>query len=205
MARAQDVVSVTEQTIGDIFEQYTAESEETIDYDSFYEDLMECSRNPINLNKATQRELERLPFLSDIQVENILSYVYLHGPLQTIYELQLIEGLDMTDIRRMIPFVKVGEANDTHNRIYWNDILKHGKNELYFRTDKGMETKEGYQFLPEEDTNTPQTNTARYLGNQLYQSFKYRYHYKDRIQAGITAEKDAGEQFWGSVHKGYDF
>jgi len=203
--RAQDVASVTEQTIADIFEQYTAESEETIDYESFYEDLMECARNPINLNKATQEELERLPFLSDTQVENILSYVYLHGPLQTIYELQLIEGLDMTDIRRMIPFVTVGEANDTHNRIYWNDILKHGKKEVYFRLDKGLETKEGYQFIPEEDTNTPQTNTARYLGNQLYQSFKYTYHYKDRIQAGITAEKDAGEQFWGSVHKGYDF
>ena len=205
-SRAQDVVSDIEQTINDVFEQYVAESEETIDYDTFYEDLVECSRNPINLNRTTREELERLPFLSEIQIEHILSYVYQFGPLQTIYELQLIEGLDMTDIRRMIPFVFLGKADDSGKKIYWNDILKYGKNELYFRLDRGLETKEGYQFLPEEDANTPQTNTGNnYLGNQLYNSLKYRFRFKDRILAGVTAEKDAGEQFWGNAHKGYDF
>jgi len=38
--RAQDAVSITEQTIADIFEQYAAESDENIEYDTFYEDLM---------------------------------------------------------------------------------------------------------------------------------------------------------------------
>ena len=204
-SRAQDVTSATEQTIAGIFEQYVAESDETIDYETFYDDLMSCSLNPVNLNKATQNELEKLPFLSDTQVENILSYVYQHGSMQTIYELQLIEGLDMTDIRRMLPFVYAGEANASGKKIYWNDILKYGKNELYFRLDKGLETKEGYRLLPDEDVNSSQTQPKSYAGNQLYNSLKYRFHYKDRILAGITAEKDAGEQFWGKVHKGYDF
>jgi hypothetical protein len=115
-SRAQDVVSNAEQTIDDIFEQYSDESDQTIDYDSFYEDLIECSKNPVNLNKTTQDELKRLPFLSDIQIENILSYVYQYGPLYSIYELQLIDGLDMTDIRRMIPFVVVGEAGNLTGR-----------------------------------------------------------------------------------------
>ncbi len=204
-SRAQDAATTIEQTITDIFEQYSAEMNESIDYDTFYEDLILCSRNPVNMNRATQEELERLPFLSDIQVENILAYVYQFGPLSTIYELQLIDGLDMTDIRRMIPFVVVGARGGTKDKIYWNDLSKYGKNELYFRLDKGLETKEGYQFLPEEDVNAPETNAGNYLGNNLYNSFKYRYHYKDRVLAGLTAEKDAGEQFWGSTHKGYDF
>ena len=204
-ARAQDVVAVTEQTIAGIFEQYSAENGETIDYDTFFDELMDCSRNPVNLNHTTREELEKLLFLSDVQVENILAYVYLYGPLQTIYELQLIEGLDMTDIRRMIPFVTLGKGDDSRNKIYAYDILKHGKSELYVRLDKGLETREGYQSSPEETINEPQTNTTGYLGSQLYNSFKYRFHYKDRIQAGFTSEKDAGEQFWGSVHKGYDF
>ncbi len=203
--RAQDAVSTTEQLIADIFEQYTAESEEAIDYDSFFEDLLFCAQNPINLNQAKREELERLPFLSDIQVENILSYVYQFGPMQTIYELQLVEGLDMTDIRRMLLFVKVGEGVDTNKKVYWNDLLKYGKNELFFRLDKGLESKEGYQFMPEEDPKSEESNSKKYLGNELYNSLKYRYHYKDRIQFGVTAEKDAGEQFWGSTHKGYDF
>ncbi|MDR3652867.1 MAG: helix-hairpin-helix domain-containing protein [Paludibacter sp.] len=203
--RAQDAVSTTEQLIADIFEQYAAESEETIDYDSFFEDLMFCSENPINLNLATREELEKLPFLSDIQIENIQSYVYENGSMQTIYELQLIEGLDMTDIRRMLPFIKIGEAGNLTPKIYWNDLLKYGKNELFFRLDKGIETKEGYRFLPEEDQNSASTNSVNYLGNDLYNSLRYNYHYKDRIKFGMTAEKDAGEQFWGSTHRGYDF
>jgi len=204
-ARAQEAVTIIEQTIADIVEQYAAESEEAIDYDSFYEDLMQCSANPINLNKATQAELEQLPFLSDKQVENILAYIYQFGPMHTIYELQLIEGMDMTDIRRMIPFVFTGEGSDTKKIIYWNDVLKFGKSELYFRLDKGLETKEGYHFKQEEEADSPGANTASYSGNSLYHSVRYRFHYKDRIQGGILAEKDAGEQFWGSAHKGYDF
>ena len=202
---AQDAITTTEQLIADIFEQYTAESEDDIDYDTFYEELMYCSQNPINLNRTTREELERLPFLSDIQVENIISHIYRFGPLQTIYELQLIDGLDMTDIRRMLPFVVVGEVAETFKKIYWQDLLRYGKNELFFRLDKGVETKEGYQFLPEEDVNADEANAKNYIGNSLYHSLKYRYHLKDRIQVGMTAEKDAGEQFWGATHKGYDF
>ena len=203
--RAQDAASTTEQIIADIFEKFTAESEETIDYESFYDDLMFCAENPINLNQTNREELEKLQFLSEIQIENILSYAYENGNLKTIYELQLIEGLDMTDIRRMLPFVKLGEVNDYRTKFYWNDLLTYGKNEFLFRLDKGLETKEGYQFLPNEDVNAHATNPKLYIGNELYNSLKYRFHYKDRIQFGFSGEKDAGEQFWGTANQGYDF
>jgi len=203
--RAQDVVSTTEQLIADIFEQFKAESDEVIDYESFYDDLMFCAQNPINLNQTNRDELDKLQFLSEIQIENILSYIYEFGSLHTIYELQLIEGLDMTDIRRMLPFVRIGEGDDSKNKIYLKDLIRYGKNELLFRLDKGLETKEGYQWLPEEDVDAPTVNPKLYLGNELYNSLKYRFHYKDRVQFGFSAEKDAGEQFWGNRNKGYDF
>ncbi len=202
--RAQDAAATTEQIIADIFEKFTAESDETIDYESFYDDLMFCAENPINLNQTNREELEKLQFLSEIQIENLISYVYENGSMQTIYELQLVEGLDMTDIRRMLPFVRLGDSDDSKSKIYWNDLLKYGKNELLFRLDKGLETKEGYQFTPNEDVNAPTVNPKLYLGNELYNSLKYRFHYKDRIQFGFSGEKDAGEQFWGTSNKGYD-
>lgn len=203
--RAQDAMSTTEQLIADIFEQYIAESEDEIDYDSFYEDLMYCAQNPINLNLTSRDELDKLPFLSDFQVENLLSYVYENAKLYSIYELQLIEGFDMTDIRRLLPFVKVGEADKYGKKIYWRDVLNYSKNELYFRLDKGLETKEGYQFLPNDDQNSALSNPKMYVGNAIYNSMKYKFHFKDRIQFGFTAEKDPGEQLWGALHKGYDF
>ena len=64
VARAQDAVATTDQLIADIFEQYTAENDDDIDYDTFYEELMYFAENKINLNKTTREELERLPFLT---------------------------------------------------------------------------------------------------------------------------------------------
>lgn len=203
--RAQDVIATTEQLIADIFEQYTQESEDEIDFDTFYEELLTVSENPINLNLTRREELEKLLFLSDIQIENILKYIYRFGPIYTIYELQLIEGLDMTDIRRMLPFVFVGGFSDTTKKIYLPDLIKYGKNEILFRIDRGLETKEGYRLANENDEDNSDINAKKYLGNATYNFIKYKYQFKDRVTAGFTAEKDAGEQFWGNKHKGYDF
>lgn len=198
----QDAEKTIEQLIADIFEQYTEESDVSVDYESFYEDLMYCAQNPINLNATSREELRKLQFLNDIQIENIQAYIYQYGPLKELYQLQLIEGLDMTDIRRMLPFVKTGKGADEKKKFYARDLLSYGRNQLLIRLDKGMQLREGYR--PGYDEETGQQNTT-YEGNDWYNSLKYRYHFKDKIQIGVTAEKDEGEQFWGRNHKGYDF
>ena len=204
--QAQSIaVNTTNQIIADIYEQVSEEAETEIDFTNFYDDLMFLSDNPINLNKTNKEELEKLQFLSDSQIENILYYLYRNAPLNTIYELQLIEGLDMTDIMRILPFVKLGEADIKQQKINLNEVFKYGKNDLYLRLDRGLETKEGYRFLPDEDQQTAAQNAGKYLGDPFYTNLKYRFQYRDRIQAGITAEKDAGEQFHGQYHTGYDF
>ncbi|MHB9055508.1 MAG: helix-hairpin-helix domain-containing protein [Paludibacteraceae bacterium] len=205
--QAQDPGESTEQIIVDIYEQVSEESEsETgIDFTNFYDDLIFLSENPINLNNTTKEELDKLQFLSDTQIDNILYYLYKNAPMQTIYELQLIDGLDMTDIRRMLPFVRLGDAMSKSLTIKFNDIFKYGKKEIYLRLDKGLETKEGYRFLPEEDFQSTEKNSRKYVGDPFYTNLKYKFHYKDNIRFGITAEKDAGEQFWGNYNKGYDF
>ena len=89
--QAQSIaVNTTNQIIADIYEQVSEEAETEIDFTNFYDDLMFLSDNPINLNKTNKEELEKLQFLSDSQIENILYYLYRNAPLITIYELQLI-------------------------------------------------------------------------------------------------------------------
>ncbi|MDQ9768741.1 hypothetical protein RFZ33_16880, partial [Acinetobacter baumannii] len=45
-----------------------------------------------------------------------------------------------------------------------------------------------------------------YLGNSIYHSVRYRFRFKDKFFAGLTAEKDGGEPFFaGPNRKGYDF
>jgi hypothetical protein len=151
-AKAQNPENSIEQVITDIYEQYSEESETEVDFTNFYDDLMSLSENPINLNNTNQDELEKLQFLSDVQIDYILYYLYRNAPLQSIYELQLIDGLDMTDIQRMLHFVVLGKSAYEKNKLIWKDVFKYGKNEVYLRFDKGLETKEGYRPLPEEDT-----------------------------------------------------
>ena len=194
--KAQDKTIVTDQFIADIFEQYAAETEEEMDFETFYEELMELAESPIVLNSATKEQLEKLPFLSDVQIENILSYRYSFGLFNSLFELQLIDGLDMTDIRRLLPFVVLGESQLKTKKIYKYDLLKYGKNQLFLRFDKGIEPKAGYQSIEGETESV-------YLGSSLYNSVKYQYRFKDRIKVGLTMEKDAGEQFAGNTHKGY--
>ena len=198
-AHAQESAGRTvEQIIADIYEQVSENSDTEIDFTSFYEDMIYYSENPINLNKTTKEELEKLQFLSDIQVDNILHYLYRYAPLNTIYEMQLIDGLDMTDIRMLLPFVMLGEAGARKETLRLKDVFKYGKNELYLRLDRGLETKEGYRFIPEEEQQAEEKNARKYVGDPFYNHIKYRFRYRDRIAFGVTAEKDAGEQF--SVH-----
>ena len=198
---SQTATQTAESIINDIFEQYTAESDETIDYESFYNDLISLTDNPLNLNTASREELEKLAFLSDIQIENILAYIYKNAQLNTIYELQLIEGIDMTDIRNMLPFVQIGKTDNVNDKIYVNEIFKYGKSDVMYRIDKGLEQKSGYI----KSIDSQGISSTIYNGSPIYNSLKYNFNFKNRIQFGATMEKDAGEQFWGKQHKGYDF
>ncbi|MFZ4581265.1 MAG: hypothetical protein ACOYM7_01330, partial [Paludibacter sp.] len=70
---AQNSVQNIDEIINDIFEQYTAESEESIDYESFYSDLVSLAEYPLNLNNTTKEELDRIKKVKgDISPDNVL-------------------------------------------------------------------------------------------------------------------------------------
>lgn len=187
-----------------IFSQIVENNEqEDIDQTQLYEDLFYLSQYPINLNATNKKELEQLQFLSDIQIENLLFYLYQYRGMYTIYELQLVEGLFDQDIRNMLPFVTVGAVKKETPPLRLKDVFKYGKHEILARSDKGVETKEGYRFFPEEELE--KYPNKRYEGDPFYYSLKYRFRYSNRVQFGFTGEKDAGEQAWSSYNKVFDF
>ena len=70
------------------------DDEEELNWENVIEELSERIQQPVNLNSATKEQLEQFPFLTDIQIENLLAYVYINGQMQTIYELQLVEEIN---------------------------------------------------------------------------------------------------------------
>ncbi len=175
----------------DILEEVSSDEEDK-NWDDEIEELSQRIQEPINLNSATKEQLEEFPFLNDKQIENILAYVYIDGPMQTLYELQLVYGMDRKTIQYLIPFVCTKPIEKKEPLPNLKKILSRGKNELLTRFDIPFYTRKGYQ--------------SSYLGPSIYHSLRYRFHYKENIYWGITAEKDAGEPFFARHNiKGYDY
>lgn len=191
--------------IDDIVEQFVCENEENVNtVEEIKHMLYEFAENPLNLNVATKEELELLPFLSPKQIENILFYIYNYGKMHSIYELRLIEEMDMTTIQLLTMFVTV-ENDDTSGDIQgFKNMFKYGKSEFYTRLSTGIQHKKGYDNVT--DSIREKYPGSYYLGSPFYNSVRYRYYYKNNLSIGVVAEKDPGEEFFRNTNrKGYDF
>lgn len=185
---------VVEQQIENITEADESETED----DSYAQALQHYIKNKLNLNIATQVELREFPFLSPIHIGNFLNYRRLFGKLINIYELQAIPGWDVDVIQKFLPFVTVGTALPLKDdfRIRFNE----GEHTILSRATYIFEKSEG--FRRKTDTNA----TSFYPGSRERLLVRYKYQYRNLLQFGITAEKDAGEQwFRGAQKNGFDF
>ena len=174
------------------------EGDGDFDFNTLFEELAFYRDNPIDLNRATERDLLELRLLSDVQIVNLISYRQRAGPLLAVYELQVIPGFDLPTIRGILPYVAVGTGLDDY-QVPVGRMLTKGKNEFFVRWQRIPEKQRGYR-TPED----PEAN--RYLGdpNQLY--FRYRHTYSNKLSYGLTAEKDRGEEFFsGSNPQGFDY
>lgn len=172
-------------------EQLSMDGEER-NWENELEELSRHLQEPININSATKQQLEQFPFLTDIQIENILAYIYIHGQMQTVYELQLVEEMDKYTIELLLPFVCVQPVKMSSNYPSLKTLLKYGKQEVLTRLDIPLYTRKGYK--------------NNYLGPSMYHYFRYNFHYGEYLQTGVVSEKDAGEPLF-ALHnrKGYDY
>lgn len=197
----KDTLPEIPETSRRLLEDYLQNSDEEGDFDfnTLYEDLERYIERPLNLNEATEADLQDLRLLSDVQIINFLRYREIAGDLVSLYELQAVPGLDLGTIQALLPYVAIsGNTDDYQESI--SDMLKEGQNELYLRWSRILETQRGYLPLAEGETG------SRYEGdpNQLYLRFKHSY--SNRLSYGFTAEKDRGEAFFrGANKKGFDF
>lgn len=158
---------------------------------------------PININTATFDELSVLPFLTERQIEDIHAYIYIHGPMLTLGELQLTGSLDYGTRRLLRQFVYAGPARPEKERISLDELLKYGRSEALVRMDIPLYLRDGFRYhSPEELKRYP--NRAN-LGSRLSHNVRYSFNWHNRIRFGFTADKDAGEPFMGRNRTGYDY
>lgn len=157
-----------------------------LNYEELLESLGQLYIHPLDLNQANYAQLASLFVLSDRQIKNILDYRGKAGNFASIYELQVVEGLDLATIYKIIPFVTITESEFSTQSV--SNSLNNANHTFILRTNNVLEQKKGYTPLKGRET-------VRYLGKpgSIYLRYKM-FHSKD-ISAGFTLEKDDGESF----------
>jgi hypothetical protein len=208
MAYSQQNSSENDPRKSNIIEQrieFLAEvlEQEDLDYTTVFEDLSWYFDHPVNLNDADAELLRRLYILDDFQIAALLEYRRKYRDFLTIYELGLVKGIDPTTIGMILPFVKV-EPSAQKDKLTLQRVLKYGRNDMFLRYQRVLEPQEGFKSI--DDSTLAANPNKRYLGNPDKYYLRYRFRFGDRIMAGITAEKDPGEEFFkGSQKRGFDF
>ncbi len=162
--------------------------------DSYLLNLVKYTVRPLNLNKAGSDELKHLPFLNDLQIQSFLLYRRLLGQLVNIYELQAVPYWNINTIKQVLPYTSLSDNNILDNiRERW----KGGSHSLLLRTSRVLEKSKGFQ---------KSSGSSQYPGDPLRLYLRYQYNYKNVLQWGLLADKDAGEQlFKGAQKAGFDF
>jgi hypothetical protein len=195
MAQTPELPStIAEQKLETLTEN--SDDNETED-DSFLQSMQQFLKDPINLNTADAEQLKELLILSPIQIQNLISYRNLLGNFINLYELQAVPGWNIGTIQKLRLFITVSNKVVLVHSL--KERLQNGSNTILVRTSEVLEKSKGYRA----DATTAHNF---YPGSPQKIFIRYKYQYKNLLQYGVLAEKDAGEQFFkGAQKRGFDF
>ncbi len=163
--------------------------------DANWQYLQQLLKVPLNINTVGEEDLSLFNFLTPLQIQYFLKYRQLLGNFISIYELQAVPGWDVGTIKKILPYIIVAEENSG-----WKNIgqrLSSGTHTILLRAAQVLEKSKGY-------TVTGPGNY--YMGTPQKLLLRYKYAWGNLLQYGITADKDAGEQFFkGAQKSGFDF
>lgn len=164
--------------------------------DSWIQEMVVFARSPINLNYTDVTTLQQLKVLTPMQINNLMIYRQRLGLLMSIYEVQAIPGWDVETIRKIRPYIMVGQDLNLARSI--SERFKGGEYSILGRVTQLIEEQRGFI----KDT----AGKSYYPGSSQRLLFRFRYNYKNSLQYGFTGEKDPGEEFFrGSQKQGFDF
>ncbi|MEO7446088.1 MAG: hypothetical protein ABIU55_11370, partial [Ferruginibacter sp.] len=141
--------------------------------------------------------LRELTILSPLQIQNLLAYRRVLGILLNVYELQAVPTWNLRTIKKILPYVTVSNQPRLFESL--GQRLHGGENSILVRVSQTLEKSRGYLA-------DPATTKNYYPGSPQKLFLRYKYVYKNLLQYGFVAEKDAGENFFkGGQKQGFDF
>ncbi len=144
----------------------------SIEDDRFIYEFEDLRDQRMDINKATETDLAKIPFLSPVQISDILLYRQKYGDFVSKYELQVIPSLDSTTVQYLVY------------------IFNFDKNKETFTESRGRFFTYWYGTSPTQDG----FNRGKYLGARFKNTNRIRYT-NDKYAMGLCTESDQGERF----------
>jgi hypothetical protein len=172
-----------------------AETEGTeIDNSALLDDLTSGSEHQININLATEQELEQLSLLDFRQIQSILSYRARYGFILSSQELSAVEGFTPGIVKSLAPFITLRLPSDSvgyaPHSLYQRAMIR-GK--ILFPQARGY-------------SSVSESKGAVYPGLPVSFYTRYQLEIPEKFEFGFITDNDAGEQFFkGSNKRGFDY
>lgn len=174
-----------------LLNEVVADDEETLDWETVYDALCDLEDNPVDINTATKEDMERIPFLDENEVADILEYVYRNEEMLSKQELIAVASLSATK-RTLLEYFITVKPMKRKGFPSLKTLAKYGDNTLLVSGNIPFYDRKG-------DENG-------YLGYKYKHNVKYDHRYGDYLRIGFVGAQDAGEPFFASPNKwGYDF
>lgn len=161
--------------------------------EAIFNNILDLFQEQIDLNKAEREDLQKINFLSEQQIEGILQHRITTGRYESVYELQVIEELDLFTIKKLLPLITVISSDNS-----WNGLLTRiykNPGDLIIKYERSPENKKGYSSTASEST--------RYLGKPYKTYIRIKSSKAKDFSLGLIAEKDPGEIYKWDPDKNY--
>ncbi len=177
------LVSFALNVVNDIYASFV--EQEGIEDEDYYNELVDLTSEPININAATYDDLARLRFLRGEQIDAILAYVDVH-PMESLNELALVDGLHDYDVRNLSCFF-TAQPLSQQTKLYGREVFHYAKHEILARLDaRNIEQSAKHQ--------TP---------DPFYAQVRYKFNYQNRVLFGATLQRPTGAPASDLQYGGY--
>jgi len=183
--------NITDAMIINQIEKMIDNNEEETDYTELIEAYWDLCERKVNVNDPDElSQLIEFHLISTYIIESVNEYRKNFGNILFFDELKTIDGIDEMTISILEPLLCF-EKKETSKKKSFKDVFKYGKHQLVFEIDNNFNKKAGYQDV--SDSILFENPNKKYLGSPQRLFTRYNFSYRDKIEAGFTLEKDAGE------------
>lgn len=172
-----------QEPVYEMMEQWMEENTDIETSDEYLDNYESYRDNRININDTTCMALLELNMLSEMQWNNLKSYIEHYGALQSINELELINGFDAKTLQRIYPIITAAPIASKKDKLSLKKMLSDGNHNMVVGSASAIEEAVGYR-------------NGHYEGSDDRIYMRYYYKYRENLKIQLSAEKQAGEAFY---------